>query len=159
MQKRIGVLVLACLAVGVILAAGCKREEPREDGNAVPQSETMPMERDTGSGMDAMQEMDHDMEGMDHNMEEGDRGMMAKTTENGAALFQQHCALCHPGGSNIITPDKTLDRKTLEKNGIATVEDIVALTRTPGPGMTPFGPELLSDKEAKQVAEHILSTY
>jgi len=64
-----------------------------------------------------------------------------------------------PGGSNIINPAKPLDRQTLEKNGITSAKDILAIVRKPGPGMTPFGPELLSDKEAEQVAEHILSTY
>ncbi|MGE4543291.1 MAG: c-type cytochrome [Pedobacter sp.] len=145
MQRSVWMLVMACL--GMMLVTGCGREESQENSAAVSQKQAMPMEHDMGSGMDAMHEMDHDM--------------MATTavTDDGAALFQQHCAVCHPGGSNIITPAKTLDRQTLEKNGITTVEDILAIVRKPGPGMTPFGPEQLFDKQAEQVAEHILSTY
>ncbi len=147
MQRSVWVLAMACLGMGVLLAAGCGREEPQENGVAVSQTEAMPMEHDMGAGMDAMQGMDHDM--------------MAATaaTDDGAALFQQHCAVCHPGGSNIINPAKPLDRQTLEKNGITSAKDILAIVRKPGPGMTPFGPELLSDKEVEQVAEYILSTY
>jgi len=148
MQRSIWVLVMACLGVGIMLAAGCGREEPQESGVAVSQTEAMPMEHDMGSGMDAMHGMDHDM-----------MAPTAVVDDGAAALFQQHCAVCHPGGSNIITPAKTLDRKTLEQNGITTAKDILAIMRKPGPGMTTFGPELLSDKEAEQVAEHILSTY
>lgn len=152
MQRWIGILVVACLGVSTMLAAGCGREETQEDNGVVSQPETMQMDQDMGSGVDAMEGMDHAMEGMDH-------GMMAKTTDNGAAVFQQHCAICHPGGSNIITPAKTLDRQTLANNNITSVKDIVATLRKPGPGMTTFSPEMLSDKEAEQVAEHILSTY
>lgn len=145
MQRSVWMLAMACL--GLMLAAGCGREEPQDNGVAVSQTEAMPMEHDMGSGMEAMHEMDHDM-------------MAAPAVaDDGAALFQQHCAVCHPGGSNIITPAKTLDRQTLEKNGITSAKDILAIVRKPGPGMTTFGPELLSDKEAQQVAEHILSTY
>ena len=154
MQKRIRLVVLGCVMAGALLVAGCNRDAPEE---TVPNaSETavrpMDMEHDMGDGMQKMEGMKHDMENMD-------KGMMAKTSDGAATLFQQHCAVCHPGGSNIITPEKTLDRKTLEKNGITSVEDIVAVMRKPGPGMNPFGPELLSDEEARQVAEHILSTY
>lgn len=145
MKRSVWMLVMACL--GLMLAAGCGREEPQDNGVAVSQTEAMPMEHEMGSGMDAMHEMDHDM--------------MAVTAvaDDGAKLFQQHCAVCHPGGSNIITPAKTLDRQTLEKNGITSAKDILAIVRKPGPGMTTFGPDLLSDKEVEQVAEHILSTY
>lgn len=147
MQRSVWTLVVACLAVCTMLVAGCSRDESQESGVAVSQSEAMPMQHDMGSGIDTMQEMKHDM-------------MVGNaTTEGGASLFQQHCAVCHPGGSNIITPAKGLDRRTLQENGINSVNDIVEIMRNPGPGMTVFGPELLSDKQAKQVAEHILSTY
>lgn len=150
MRKKLGLTVMACLAAGLMVAGGCDREKPQET-NAPPLADTkpMPMEHAMDSGTDGM---GHDMGMMDHKS-------MAAATDNGAVLFQQHCAVCHPGGSNIITPEKTLDRQTLEKNGITSVQDIIAILRNPGPGMTTFGPDVLSDKEAGQVAEHILATY
>ncbi|MEZ4485314.1 MAG: hypothetical protein R2864_12250 [Syntrophotaleaceae bacterium] len=35
----------------------------------------------------------------------------AAADKDGRELFQQHCAICHPGGGNIINPNKTLGRK------------------------------------------------
>lgn len=78
---------------------------------------------------------------------------------DGQALFQQHCAVCHPGGGNIINPLKALDGETLAANGIETVGDIVDNMRQPGPGMTRFDKELLSDRDAGRIAEYILQTY
>ena len=78
---------------------------------------------------------------------------------DGQALFQQHCAVCHPGGGNIINPLKTLDGETLAANGIETVGDIVDNMRQPGPGMTRFDKEQLSDRDAGRIAEYILQTY
>lgn len=78
---------------------------------------------------------------------------------DGQALFQQHCAVCHPGGGNIINPLKALDGDTLAANGIETVGDIVDNMRQPGPGMTRFDKEMLSDREAGRIAEYILQTY
>jgi cytochrome c6 len=79
--------------------------------------------------------------------------------DSGKALFEQHCAVCHPGGGNIINPEKPLDGATLAANGIKTAEEIVATLRKPGPGMITFGPEVISDDEAKEIAEYILKTY
>lgn len=154
MQKWIKLMVLGWVAAGFMLMVACSKDEPQEPVGNTGGAGVMPMamEHDMGEGMHDMEGMPHDAGGMGH-------AMMAETTDGGAVLFQQHCAVCHPGGSNIITPEKTLDRKTLEKNGITSVADIVATMRKPGPGMTTFGPEVLSDEEAQQVAEHILSSY
>lgn len=78
---------------------------------------------------------------------------------DGQALFQQHCAVCHPGGGNIINPLKSLDGETLAANGIETVGDIVDNMRQPGPGMTRFDKGLLSDRDAGRIAEYILQSY
>lgn len=78
---------------------------------------------------------------------------------DGQALFQQHCAVCHPGGGNIINPLKTLDGETLAANGIETVGDIVDNMRQPGAGMTRFDKDLLSDRDAGHIAEYILQSY
>jgi cytochrome c6 len=78
---------------------------------------------------------------------------------DGQALFQQHCAVCHPGGGNIINPLKALDGETLAANGIETVGDIVDNMRQPGPGMTRFDEDMLSDRDAGHIAEYILQSY
>ena len=80
-------------------------------------------------------------------------------TEAGETLFKQHCTVCHPGGSNIINPQKTLQKKTREANNVKTADDIVKLMRNPGPGMTKFDAKTISDKDAKQIANYILHEF
>ncbi len=81
------------------------------------------------------------------------------TGNDGQALFQQYCAVCHPGGGNIINPRKTLDQAILAANGITTAGDIVVLMRQPGPGMTRFDENLISDHDAARIAGFILQAY
>lgn len=83
----------------------------------------------------------------------------AAADKDGRELFQQHCAVCHPGGGNIINPNKTLDGETLAANGIVTAADIVTTMRQPGPGMPRFDQGVLPDQAAGRIAEHILQTY
>jgi len=75
--------------------------------------------------------------------------------KTGETLFKQHCASCHPDGGNIINPKKTLTKKDREANGIKSKDDIVKFMRKPGPGMTSFDNNTLSDKAAKEIAEYI----
>jgi cytochrome c6 len=77
----------------------------------------------------------------------------------GEALFKNNCALCHPNGGNIIRPEKTLLKKDLDEYGIKTAEDIVHLMRNPGPGMKTFSKDILSDTDAKKIAEYVLKTF
>ncbi len=77
----------------------------------------------------------------------------------GETLFKQHCAVCHPGGSNIINPQKTLQKKVRESNNIKTANDIMKQIRNPGPGMTKFDTKTLSDKDARLIANYILNTF
>ncbi len=77
----------------------------------------------------------------------------------GGKLFKKHCAKCHPDGGNIIKMDKTLSAEVREKNRIKTEEDIIRLMRNPGPGMVKFGEKVISEKEAKAIAEYIMKTY
>ena len=78
---------------------------------------------------------------------------------SGEALFNQNCSPCHPGGGNIINPAFTLHKKDREAHGVKTVNDIVEKMRNPGPGMTKFEKTMLSDKDAKAIAEYILKTF
>jgi cytochrome c6 len=75
------------------------------------------------------------------------------------AEFEKHCAVCHPGGTNIVNKEKPLNKVALKKNGIKSWKDIVAKMRNPEPGMTKFDKKEISDKEAKAIAEYVLKTF
>jgi len=79
--------------------------------------------------------------------------------KTGEELFRAHCATCHPDGSNIVNPKKTLHKKDREANNIRKPEDIMKIMRNPGPGMTPFDKATIPDPDAKKVAEYILKTF
>ena len=81
------------------------------------------------------------------------------TTDLGEAKFKEHCALCHPDGSNIINEKKTLHKKDLMANNIKNEGDILKIVRKPGPGMTTFDAKTLSDKDAGEIAKYILKTF
>lgn len=83
----------------------------------------------------------------------------AKGAGEGEGLFKQHCSICHPDGGNIINPQKTLHKKDREANNVKTAKDIINKMRNPGPGMTKFDETMISDKDAKQIAEYILETF
>lgn len=78
---------------------------------------------------------------------------------DGKKEFDEHCAVCHPDGGNIVNPQFTLHKKDREAHGVKTVKDIVAKIRKPGPGMTAFDSKTISDKEAKAIADYILKTF
>jgi cytochrome c6 len=77
----------------------------------------------------------------------------------GEAKFKQNCAVCHRDGGNIINPKKTLHRKDRRANNIKTAADIMHLMRNPGPGMTKFSKEAISDAEAKAIAKYVIKTF
>jgi cytochrome c6 len=77
----------------------------------------------------------------------------------GEAGFKQNCAVCHPDGGNIINPKKTLHKKDLDANNVKNAEDIIKLMRKPGPGMTAFDANTVPDKDAKEIANYILTTF
>jgi len=82
-----------------------------------------------------------------------------KKDSNGAKLFQQKCAACHPDGGNIIKPTMTLHKKDMDAHGVKTADDIVGKMRNPGPGMTRFDTKTISDKDAKEIAQYILKAF
>lgn len=77
----------------------------------------------------------------------------------GEELFLLHCSGCHPGGKNLKYPAKSLDRLTLAANGITTPAGIVKKMRHPDPGMRRFDRSVLSDSEARRIAEYVLATF
>ncbi len=78
--------------------------------------------------------------------------------KSGEAMFKEHCAVCHPDGGNIVTPNKTLKKKNLAANGIKTEADIIKTMRKPGPGMNKFDEKTIPDSEAAEIAKYILKT-
>ena len=87
------------------------------------------------------------------------RDQATDTASAGKELFKEHCAVCHHNGGNSVRPEKTLHRKSREKNGIKSAEDIIQLMRDPGPGMTEFNNTDIPDKDAKAIADYILKTF
>ncbi len=77
----------------------------------------------------------------------------------GEKLFMKHCSKCHPDGGNVVTVTKTLNQKDREANKVQTEEDIIKLMRNPGPGMVKFGKDVISEKDAKAIAEYIIKTF
>lgn len=78
---------------------------------------------------------------------------------SGEAEFKEHCSVCHPDGGNIVNPAKTLHKKDRDANGIKKPADIISKMRNPGPGMTQFDKNTISDTEAQAIAEYILKTF
>jgi cytochrome c6 len=78
---------------------------------------------------------------------------------DGKKEFEEHCAVCHPNGGNVINAAKSLGKKELAASGVKSAKDIIAKMRKPGPGMTAFDKKAVSDKEAKAIAEYILKTF
>jgi cytochrome c6 len=82
-----------------------------------------------------------------------------KKESKGAKLFQQHCAACHPDGGNILTQALTLRKKDRDAHDVKTAKDIVGKMRNPGPKMTRFDAKTIPDKDAKEIAEYILTAF
>ena len=83
----------------------------------------------------------------------------ASKDSRGKKLFMTHCSKCHPDGGNVVTVTKSLNPKDREANNIKTEEDIIRLMRNPGPGMVKFGEKVISEKDAKAIAEYIMTTF
>jgi cytochrome c6 len=81
------------------------------------------------------------------------------SSKTGKQLFEQNCSPCHPNGSNVINPAFTLHKKDRDAHGVKTAEDIIGKMRNPGPGMTQFDKSMISDKDAKKIADYILKTF
>lgn len=80
-------------------------------------------------------------------------------SNSGEQLYSVHCAGCHPGGANTITPAKTLKTATLQANMITTPEDIMEKMRNPGPGMPRYTEAMIPEKEALRIGKYVLNTF
>lgn len=79
--------------------------------------------------------------------------------KKGGELFKKHCAMCHPGGGNIINPKKTLKKGSLESRNIREAADIVRVMRTPPQGMMKFDEKAIPEADAFQIGAYILTTF
>ena len=84
---------------------------------------------------------------------------MEAAEKTGEQLFNEHCSMCHPEGGNIINPKKTLQKKDREANNIKTADDAIRIMRKPGPGMTAFDKNSLSDKDARKIADYLFKKF
>jgi len=82
-----------------------------------------------------------------------------KSATTGGEQFKKHCALCHPDGTNIIYPGKSLRKVDLETNNIITTSDIVEKMRHPGKGMSSWSAASLPDSDAQEVADYVMKTF
>jgi cytochrome c6 len=75
--------------------------------------------------------------------------------EKGEILFLKNCSVCHPGGKNIILPEKSLNKENLEANGMNSIKAILYQVRNGKNGMPAFG-DRLKEKQIEFLAEYIL---
>ena len=79
----------------------------------------------------------------------------AVNLEKGMQLFKTNCIACHNQGINIIIPEKNLERKTLEANGMYSVEAIRYQISNGKNGMPAFGGRL-KETEIEEIAEYVV---
>ncbi len=85
--------------------------------------------------------------------------MEQQDTKVGEELFKLNCAVCHPDGENVINKEKTLHKEDLDEYGVKTPDDIVKLMRNPGPGMRKFDENVISEKDAQEIAKYVLKAF
>lgn len=83
----------------------------------------------------------------------------AGLASSGESLFKQYCSSCHPDGGNVSDPSRPLYGSALRKNHINTPDDIVRIMRNPLSRMIRFDASTLSDRDARLIAEYILTTF
>lgn len=83
----------------------------------------------------------------------------ATSDTDGEKLFKEFCAACHPDGSNVLNPQKTLHTAVLAQYKITRAEDMIRLLRDPGPGMRKFEPETITDDEARKIYQYVVTTF
>jgi len=77
----------------------------------------------------------------------------------GARLYAANCAACHPGGANVVAtnlPLKGAQQLASENTFVTFVRNPLMPNGTPGP-MPAFPPDQLSDKDASNIYQYILS--
>jgi cytochrome c6 len=76
----------------------------------------------------------------------------------GKILFFKYCNLCHENKQNVIIPEKNLKEETLKTNSMYNINSISYQIINGKNGMPAFGGKL-NEKEIKQIASYILSSF
>jgi cytochrome c6 len=79
----------------------------------------------------------------------------ALASPDGAVLFENNCAGCHVNGGNIVRRGKNLKLKTLQKNGVDSVEAIAQLV-TQGKGLMSAYGDRLTAEEIATVSQYVV---
>lgn len=74
---------------------------------------------------------------------------------DGAVLFENYCAGCHPQGGNIVRRRKTLKLKSLERDGYDTLEPLTQLV-SKGQNNMPGYEEKLNDIQIETLSQFVL---
>jgi cytochrome c6 len=80
---------------------------------------------------------------------------IAADLEQGAQVFSVHCVGCHVNGGNIVRRGKNLKLKTLQRNGLDSVETISQLV-TNGKGIMSAYGDRLTEAEIQAVSTYVL---
>jgi cytochrome c6 len=80
----------------------------------------------------------------------------AADADAGKQVFSANCAACHAGGRNAVSPQKNLQKDTLQQFGMY---DAAAIIRqvTNGNGAMPAFSSKLSGEQIEDVAAYVLS--
>lgn len=81
-------------------------------------------------------------------------GLTQDATPGGAGelLFKQNCMACHPGGGNVINPNKPMKGAPQLK----TFETFLSWIRNPVAPMPAYAPATISDEQARKLYDYIL---
>lgn len=79
----------------------------------------------------------------------------AKNIEIGKKLFISNCNVCHISGKNLIIPEKSLKKETLETNGMNNLNAIIYQVINGKNGMPAFGGRL-DESDIEEIAQYVL---
>ena len=80
---------------------------------------------------------------------------IAANAEAGEKIFMNNCTGCHSNGLNVIAPEKTLKKSSLEKNGKFSQQAIINQVTNGKSPMPAFGKALSAD-DIENVAAFVL---
>jgi len=76
--------------------------------------------------------------------------------DDGAKLFEFHCAGCHVNGGNIIRRGKNLRLKALKRHGYDSVESIVDIVTHGKNNMSAYS-DRISEQDIDKLAKYVLN--
>ncbi|BAY11665.1 cytochrome c6 PetJ [Calothrix sp. NIES-2098] len=79
----------------------------------------------------------------------------AADIDNGAQIFEMHCAGCHINGGNIVRRGKTLKKKALKKYGMDSLEAISSIVTNGKNNMSAYK-DRLTIEQIQDVSAYVL---